>query len=124
MNFSVPFQPAQPRETLQSDAMYLTSVDKSYRRFYEKVLADETCSTTDKSNIQQLYVILLHRQKKKKKKKKKRENKSTESFLCILHMCVLISLLFRSTILTKRRMNTDDKSFYIIQRTCHSCFRG
>jgi hypothetical protein len=52
--FLVPFIPLQPIETLKSGNMYLKSIDKNHRRYYEK-LVDSNQETTN-SGVQQLYV--------------------------------------------------------------------
>ena len=53
---SVPFTPSQPTQTMQAGEMYLTSIDQSYRRFYEKYAGSENDSTTKPADIQKLYV--------------------------------------------------------------------
>ena len=53
-----PFTPKQPNETLKSGDIYLKSIDKSHRRFYEKFLPNDNSEgdTSNTKNIQQLYV--------------------------------------------------------------------
>jgi hypothetical protein len=51
----VPFIPSQPIEILKSGNMYLKSIDKNHRRYYEKYLVKDN-SIDDKKYIQQLYV--------------------------------------------------------------------
>ncbi|CAF1161791.1 unnamed protein product [Adineta steineri] len=48
-----PFTPTQPNEVLKSGNMYLQSVDKNYRRYYEKFSGNN--DTTDNKTIQKLY---------------------------------------------------------------------
>ncbi|CAF1170742.1 unnamed protein product [Adineta ricciae] len=49
------FIPSQPSEVLKPGNMYLKSVDKNYRRVYEKFHGDENSSTNKKATVQQLY---------------------------------------------------------------------
>ncbi len=51
----VPFIPSQPTETLKSGNMYLKSIDKNHRRYYEKFLVNGK-EKEDNKYIQQLYV--------------------------------------------------------------------
>jgi hypothetical protein len=51
----VPFIPSQPIETLKSGNMYLKSIDKNHRRYYEKFLVNGK-EKDDNKYIQQLYV--------------------------------------------------------------------
>ncbi len=53
--FLVPFIPSQPMETLKSGNMYLKSIDKNHRRYYEKFV-DDNKEKDDKKYIQQRYV--------------------------------------------------------------------
>jgi len=53
--FLVPFIPSQPTEILKSGNMYLKSIDKNHRRYYEKFVTDNN-EKDDKKYIQQLYV--------------------------------------------------------------------
>ncbi|CAF0841489.1 unnamed protein product [Rotaria sordida] len=55
----VPFIPLQPIETLKSDDIYLKSIDKNHRRYYEKFLRNDNSIEKNKEDmnrsIQQLY---------------------------------------------------------------------
>lgn len=51
----MPFVPAQPKESLKSGNIYLKSVDKNYRRFYEKFVTEKK-ETDAVEDIQQVYV--------------------------------------------------------------------
>ncbi len=56
-----PFIPKQPNETLKSGDIYLKSIDKNHRRFYDKFVVNDN-SERDNDNsktIQQLYVRKL-----------------------------------------------------------------
>ncbi|CAF3311443.1 unnamed protein product [Rotaria socialis] len=55
----VPFVPSQPIEILKLGDIYLKSIDKNYRRFYEKFHADDTSMNKNK-DIQQLYTQYFH----------------------------------------------------------------
>jgi len=50
----VPFVPSQPIELLKSGNIYLNSIDKNHRRYYEKFVTDNN-EKDDKKYIQQLY---------------------------------------------------------------------
>jgi hypothetical protein len=54
----VPFIPKQPNEILKSGDMYLRSIDKSHRRYYDKFVANDNSERDNDNakNIQQLYV--------------------------------------------------------------------
>ena len=52
--FLAPFIPLQPTETLKSGNMYLKSIDKNHRRYYEKFADNNQQPTIE--NIQQVYV--------------------------------------------------------------------
>jgi hypothetical protein len=58
MVFLVPFIPKQPNETLKSGDIYLKSIDKSHRRYYEKFVTNDNSERDNDNakNIQQLYV--------------------------------------------------------------------
>jgi poly-beta-hydroxyalkanoate depolymerase len=45
--------PLQPTGILKSGDMYLKSIDKAHRRFYEKIVKNDNA---EKDNVQQLYV--------------------------------------------------------------------
>lgn len=58
MNFlllSVPFLPSQPIESLKIGDIYLKSIDKNHRRYYEKFSANQH-PKIDLEQIQQVYV--------------------------------------------------------------------
>lgn len=55
---SVPFMPAQPIEGLQAGNMYLKSVDKNYRRLYDKYNGDGY-SPEKKDSVPRLFVRRL-----------------------------------------------------------------
>ncbi len=54
----MPFTPKQPNETLKSGDMYLKSIDKNHRRFYEKFVTNDNSERDNDNakNVQQLYV--------------------------------------------------------------------
>jgi len=56
----VPFIPSQPMEILKSGNIYLKSIDKNHRRYYEKFLVKDNSvdnnQKDEKKYIQQLYV--------------------------------------------------------------------
>jgi hypothetical protein len=61
----VPFIPSQPIEILKSGNIYLKSIDKNHRRYYEKFLVKDNSvdnnEKDEKKYIQQLYVSNIYR---------------------------------------------------------------
>lgn len=51
-----PFIPTQPKDSLKSGDIYLKSVDKNHRRFYEKYIATDKNEKITVEHIQQVYV--------------------------------------------------------------------
>ncbi|CAF0984553.1 unnamed protein product [Adineta steineri] len=53
----VPFTPKQPNEMLKSGDMYLKSIDDSYRRYYDKFVANDNSErdNDNERNVQELY---------------------------------------------------------------------
>ncbi|CAF2042955.1 unnamed protein product [Rotaria magnacalcarata] len=54
---AVPFIPKQPNETLKAGDIYLKSIDKNHRRYYDKFIANDNSERNDDNAkpIQQLY---------------------------------------------------------------------
>jgi hypothetical protein len=58
ISIPVPFHPRQPMETLKVGDMYLKSIDKHYRRQYDKYMGNDDSEQVQDNEItiQQLYV--------------------------------------------------------------------